>query len=382
MRRSVGTGGGIFPCVAAAPCYTAPLKTTILPMPDETRLRLAADSPLPSAHGGDLARVAAEPGAFSGAWLDLSTGINPWPYPVGHVPEALWTRLPGETLAAGLRAAAARYYGAPDADCVVAAPGSQALIQWLPRLAPAGRVAVLGPTYSEFHAQWAAAGHQVATVESAAALGESDVDVAVLANPNNPDGRRHEPAALLALADRLAARGGLLVVDEAFADVTPGLSLAPAVMRPGLVVLRSFGKFFGLAGLRLGFALAAPPLARQLAAVLGPWAVSGPALWLASGALADEAWIAATRARLAAAAGRLDSVLASAGLDIVGGTDLYRLAGAEDAGRLHRKLLRHGIYARRFDERPRWLRFGLPPDEPSLRRLAAALRERGEGRDG
>ncbi|HKO07655.1 MAG TPA: threonine-phosphate decarboxylase CobD, partial [Alphaproteobacteria bacterium] len=283
-------------------------------MPDKERSISPSGNPPLAAHGGDLARVAEAAGAFAGAWLDLSTGINPWPYPVESLPASLWARLPGERLDERLRKAAQRYYGAPHADCVAPAPGSQALIQWLPHLCASARVAVLGPTYSEHAAQWSAAGHRVETWGELAALAESGADVAVVANPNNPDGRRLAPASLVALADRLAARGGWLVVDEAFADVTPELSLAREVMRPGLILLRSFGKFFGLAGIRLGFALAAPAIATRLCARLGPWAVSGPALAVGAKALADAAWIEQTRRRLEKAAKRLDTILAGSGL--------------------------------------------------------------------
>ncbi len=335
----------------------------------------AMPAPPPLCHGGDLARVAAEPGAFTGPWLDLSTGINPWPYPAGRVPDKLWARLPGAALEAALRRTAAAYYGAPDADCLVPAPGSQALIQWLPRLRARARVAVLGPAYGEHAAQWSAAGHAVAEVRELAAIDPRHVEVAVVANPNNPDGRLLAPAALLRLAERLAARGGWLVVDEAFADMTPEASLAGEATRPGLVVLRSFGKFFGLAGLRLGFALAGPPLAGLLRQALGPWPVSGPALWIATDAFADRDWTVATRRRLAEAARALDALLAGAGLEVAGGTDLFRLAAHPAAQRVYRSLLRHGIYVRHFAEAERWLRFGLPADDRGCRRLERALAE-------
>lgn len=328
--------------------------------------------PPPLRHGGDLARVTAAPGAYQGAWLDLSTGINPWPYPVGELPTAIWAPLPGSALEVRLRESAARYYGAPGAECVAPAPGSQAIIQWLPRLRRFSRIAVLGPTYGEHAAVWAAAGHEVKTVSEPAAL-LADWDVAIATNPNNPDGRRLAPAWLTALADALARRGGWLIVDEAFADLEPALSLASEAARPGLIVLRSFGKFFGLAGLRLGFALLAPPLAERLARALGPWAVNGPALWIAAAAFADRAWIEATRQHLAAAAERLDALLASAGLDIVGGTALYRLVEAPQPAALCARLLSDGIYVRDFPERPGWLRFGLPPHEEGFARLQRAL---------
>ena len=320
-------------------------------------------------HGGDLdAARAAFPGAPE-PWVELSTGINPWSYPLPPIPADAWARLPGRSAEAALREAAAACYGAPSPDLVAAAPGSQALIQILPRLRPLGTVAVLAPTYAEHAAGWAGAGHRVRDVK---ALEGCDADVMVVVNPNNPDGRIVPPDILLALAERQAARGGWLVVDEAFAEVTPACSVAAAAGRPGLVILRSFGKFFGLAGLRLGFLLGEPALVRALRAAVGPWAVSGPALAVATAALSDSAWIAATRRRLDAAAARLDARLAQTGLTIVGGTSLFRLICEPRAVALYNELGRAGVLVRRFDHRSDWLRLGLPVDEAAEDRLAAA----------
>ncbi|PWC31456.1 L-threonine-O-3-phosphate decarboxylase [Azospirillum sp. TSO35-2] len=322
-------------------------------------------------HGGDLDGARA---AFPGApqpWVDLSTGINPWPYPLPPVAAEAWTRLPGRGAEAALRQAAADGYGARSAELVAAASGSQALIQLLPRLRPPGRVAVCGPTYAEHARCWALAGHTVIDAKGPEAA--DGVDVLVVVNPNNPDGRRVAPERLLDLADRQAARGGWLVVDEAFADTRPDGSVAPFVGRPGLVVLRSFGKFFGLAGLRLGIALAAADVAAALRAAIGPWAVSGPGLSIATAALGDHGWIAATRARLAREAAELDRTLDAAGLRVVGGTELFRLVEDARAPALYRTLGAAGILVRRFDHRPDWLRFGLPGTPAEKERLRGAL---------
>ncbi len=193
-------------------------------------------------------------------------------------------------------------------------------------------------------------------------------------NPNNPDGRVLSRAALLDLAAKLRRKGGLLVVDEAFMDVgPPKASLAADVLCGNIVVLRSFGKFFGLAGVRLGFAIAAEDIAKRLRAALGPWAVSGPAIAIGAIALADMAWTASTQVRLAQAAQRLDELLVGAGVDIVGGTPLFRLAQTPAAAALHETLGGAGILVRRFAEQPAWLRFGLPGDEQAWERLASAL---------
>lgn len=311
-------------------------------------------------HGGDLAAAEERWGRPAQGWLDLSTGINPWPYPVSGLPAEAWTRLPGATEEARLRRAAAHRFGCR-ADQVLAAPGTSALIAALPRIVPSGRVAILSPTYGEHAVAWRDAGHAVAEVASLAEA--AGADVVVVVNPNNPDGR------VLTASDLPAA--SLLVVDEAFADATPELSVA-GHLRPGLVVLRSFGKFYGLAGLRLGFALAEADILAQLAGQLGQWPVSGIALAVGAAALEDDDWAAATRAHLASMAARLDGVLGRAGFTVLGGTSLFRLAAHPDLS-VYDRLGRAGILVRAFAGRPGILRFGLPPDEAALTRLADSL---------
>lgn len=323
-------------------------------------------------HGGGLDQAELLFGRPAAGWLDLSTGINPWPYPLPVFPTDCWQRLPGSAALARLNAVAAGFYRVPDPDCLVAAAGSQALIQLLPRLLPPGPVAVVGPTYGEHVRCWRLAGHDAAEVAGLPDDG-GHYRYVVVVNPNNPDGRTRQPADLVALARRMAAVDGLLVVDEAFGETAPELSVAPATGQGGLVVIRSFGKFFGLAGLRLGFAAAAPALVAALAGSLGPWAVSGPAHVVAIQALADPAWIAETRRRLTAAAAELDRVLTQAGLGVVGGTPLFRLIESADAGEIYDRCGRAGILLRRFSARPSWLRLGLPPDRGGLERLAACL---------
>ncbi len=334
---------------------------------------LLSEIPAIADHGGQIQAAAAAFGEPAEGWLDLSTGINPLPYPVPALAPELWTRLPDRELFQAARRAALAYYGAPADAGIVEAAGSQGLIQALPRLVPRGRVAVAGFTYAEHERCWRAAGHRV--LETNGLDDTAGATVVVVANPNNPDGRLHAPLQLGALADRLAADGGLLVVDEAFADVTPGHSLASQVGHPGLVILRSFGKFFGLAGLRLGYALGEPSLTGALEAHLGPWRASGPALAIGRQAMEDKAWIALMRETLAAAAGRLDRLLSDSGLTIIGGTALYRLAESAQAEALHAALAHRGILLRRFTRRPRWLRFGLPPNEAAWQRLERGLRD-------
>jgi cobalamin biosynthesis protein CobC len=323
-------------------------------------------------HGGDLTAARRRFPDAPEPFIDLSTGINPHCYPLPRLSPELFARLPEPAALERLAATAARSYGVAAADEVAAAPGTQILLPPVFALVPAGRAAVLGPTYAE-HARVAAlVGHRTKVVTALEDL--RDADLAVVVNPNNPDGRIVSKDALLALADEKRRRGGLLVVDEAFMDVGPaGLSLGPEVGRGRIVVLRSFGKFHGLAGLRLGFALAAPETASRLRATLGPWPVAGPAIAAGQAALTDAAWAEAMRGTLAREAARLDHLLAGAKLEIVGGTSLFRLARTPAAGAWFDHLGRAGILVRRFAEAPAWLRFGLPGIEEAWQRLATAL---------
>jgi cobalamin biosynthetic protein CobC len=324
-------------------------------------------------HGGDLAAARSR---FPGApmpWIDLSTGINPRSYPVGTIPDEVWRRLPDAAALAALERAAAAAYGAPPSHQAVAVPGTQAAIQVLPRLLNARHVSVLGFGYEEHPRSWKAAGADVSIVETLADMDRADV--AVVVNPNNPDGRFTAPEALAALAHRLASRGGVLVVDEAFMDVCcPALSLVSRRPPPNAVVLRSVGKFFGLAGLRLGFAIADDDLAPRIRAALGPWAVSGPAITIAARALSDLAWASAERHSLGVDAARLDRLLIGAGFEVLGGTPLFRLARSAEAPCWYRRLGRAGILVRPFPRRPAWLRFGLPGPDRDWERLADAFR--------
>ena len=331
-----------------------------------------ADEPL--LHGGDIAAArrlfpdAAEP------FVDLSTGINPSPYPLPRLPAEVFARLPERAALDRLANAAAAAYGAPSAAYVTPAPGTQILLPLVCGLERAGRAAILTPTYSEHARAAALAGHVIAEVRDLGAIGGADL--VIVTNPNNPDGRLFAKDDLLAVAKALKARDGVLVVDEAFMDVGPrDASLAADIGRGNIVVLRSFGKFFGLAGLRLGFALAAPPLAARLSALLGPWAVSGPALVVGAAALADRDWIERSRRSLAEAAARLDAILSGAGLDIIGGTTLFRLTRTQAANALFHHLGRAGILTRIFPDRATWLRFGLPAGEPDWQRLQIAMAE-------
>ena len=317
-------------------------------------------------HGGRLRRAAQHYGIPLADWLDLSTGINPHAWPVPPIPADAWHRLPED--GDGLEAAAAAYYGT---DQLLPVAGSQPAIQTLPALIPGERVTVLAPTYAEHPHAWR--GRTLRAVAADAVEGVlDDTDVLLLVHPNNPSGARFLRDRLLDWHTRLAARGGWLVVDEAFIDADPADSLAAAAGRANLVVLRSLGKFFGLAGARVGFVLAPTELRERLADLLGPWTLSGPARHVARAALADRPWQDAMCERLKGEAARLAGLLRDSGLGEPAGPALFQWVGCPDAPAVQDHLARAGILVRRFDN-PASLRFGLPPDEAGWARLAAAL---------
>jgi cobalamin biosynthesis protein CobC len=327
-------------------------------------------------HGGRRRAAALRYSVPEADWLDLSTGIHPFAYPVPAVPTEVWQRLPEDD--DGLLGAAAACYGSPN---LLPLAGSQQAIQGLPRLLPAGTVAVLRPIYAEHSAHWSAAGHtlQRFTADGLEAAAAS-ADTVVVCNPNNPDGAVFPRQRLLDVAATLARRGGRLIVDEAFIDAAPEFSLADlagSAACPNLIVLRSLGKFFGLAGARVGFLAAAADLRNALREQAGPWPLAGPARWVAQAALGDRAWQAQTRQWLAAASPRLQRLVAPLG-------DAKRPAVASAlfvwlptprAAALAEALARQAVLVRGFVDDPAFtgLRFGLPGPEAEWERLTAAV---------
>ncbi|KJV33326.1 threonine-phosphate decarboxylase CobD [Luteibacter yeojuensis] len=336
-------------------------------------------------HGGRLARAAAAHGIPREQWLDLSTGISPHAWPVPPVPADAWHRLPEDE--DGLLDAARAYYGC---EQLLPVAGTQAAIQALPRLRPRSRVGVLAPGYAEHAHAWREAGHDVALLPMGELLDRADeFDVLVFISPNNPTGetvgahfvgdifsrKATGPGAPREKMSRASAllqgRQRWVIVDEAFGDTRPETFLQP---RHGLILLRSIGKFFGLAGARAGFVAAWPALLDALREQLGPWTLTGPTRFAVTQALRDTRWQEAMRARLREESEQLADVLSGAGLLPHGGTDLFQYTRHADAARIHEGLAQRGILVRLFAE-PAALRFGLPPDDAGFARLAAALAE-------
>ncbi|WP_372884997.1 threonine-phosphate decarboxylase [Shimia sp.] len=296
----------------------------------------------PRDHGGGLDAAMETYGGDRADWLDLSTGINPVPYPLPEIPGHAWEALPDRNAQQALLDAARAFWKVPEGAAILAAHGASAVIARLPLLAAPGPVDIPAPTYNEHAAAFAAQGWTEAAAGAAAR---------VLVHPNNPTGR---------LWSRDDLDAPLVVIDESFCDVTPEASLVDAAATPGRVVLKSFGKFWGLAGLRLGFAIAAPDTIARLGELTGPWAVSGPALHVGTCALRDPDWAAATRARLAGDGARLDALVTGRGAKLAGGTDLFRLYEVDDAAAWQARLAQRHVWSRIFPYSRHYLRLGLP----------------------
>ncbi|MBT6273844.1 MAG: threonine-phosphate decarboxylase [Chromatiales bacterium] len=323
-------------------------------------------------HGGALNAATARFGGAREEWTDCSTSINPWPYPTADLDPALWSRLPEPEQIYELEQVAAQCYGAPDANQVVAVPGSQALIQLLPRLLHPTTVNVLAPTYSEHTTAWHREGHDVSQCADVSSVSEA-ARVVVLTRPNNPDGSVVGADDVAWLHRTMQARDGLLVVDEAFADLVPVESLVGMVDDSHLLILRSLGKFYGLAGARVGLGIfGSEALAQSVREALGPWPLTTPSVHVATLALADKAWAAATRENLAAVAERTRVAFQEAGIPIVGQTDLFTLIRC-DGETSFLALAREHVLVRSFRYDPQWIRIGVIPTRETLQRICGAV---------
>ncbi len=309
-------------------------------------------------HGGGIAAARRHFGGED--WLDLSTGINPCPWPGVDALAIDWQHLPEPEALAALEAAAARAFGVgPRHVCAV--PGTEIGLRLVGSLIE-GPARYGTPSYRT-HGEMIAGADPIDASSIASHRG-----TLILANPNNPDGRIVAPSML---RDR---RNGWLLVDEAFVDPDPSLSLASDVGEARqLMLFRSFGKFFGLAGVRLGFVLGPGAILDPLRTMLGAWPLSAPAIAIGTAAYRDDAWIAATRLRLHTEAEALDAILAKHGLRATGACPLFRLIEGADAATLFDRLARRAILTRPFADQPDWLRIGLPPGRDARDRLDAAL---------
>lgn len=304
-------------------------------------------------------------------WIDLSTGINPWPYADIAVPTESFHHLPTHSDLMACTMAMANAYGAA-AEAILPVPGSELAIRLLPSILKVDKVAILSPSYADHQKSWTNAGAEIIETDDPLAHA-GDVDAIVLCNPNNPNGRIFEQSALEQALCRLQENSGYLIIDEAYAELVPDVSMAGNAGRDGLIILRSFGKFYGLAGLRLGALLAPPRLIKAMGELLGVWPLSGAALEIGTRAYRDTEWQELMRQQLGLRSQKLRALLEDSGLSIAGGTDLFQFIESPDAGALWKHLSETGIYIRRFKWSPNHLRIGLPASPVASERLREVL---------
>ncbi|WP_394154301.1 threonine-phosphate decarboxylase CobD [Vibrio maritimus] len=331
-------------------------------------------------HGGNLIKAINEYGGEPNGWLDISTGVSPFTYPVPVIPDSIWNRLPQSN--DGLERAARFYYRSASEPLAVA--GSQAAIASLPelftsRLKRLGTVCLPRVGYKEHQRAWETYRYHGSQWliefydETPSVYQLENSDVVVIINPNNPTGQRFSQSQLDAMYQKMQINQGYLVIDEAFADCTPENSLLRRQsLYERLLVLRSVGKFFGLAGARVGFVFAMPPLLSALENQLGPWTVTGPSRWVVKTALMDTDWQLKTRQSLAQNMKRLHALLIRTLTKRVAYTDLFITAYVNEAAVLHRHLCERQVLTRLCDERNA-LRFGLPRTSCQWAKLESAL---------
>lgn len=308
-------------------------------------------------HGGGLDQAIQEFGGTRDNWLDLSTGINPIAYPIRDIPSHFWQALPDSSAQNNLIATARDFWAINEELAILPSSGVSQLICMLPKLAPSSGVHITKPTYNEHEASFLNSGWHLAT----------HADAQVFVHPNNPDGRLFDEAEIEYTKNKLT------VIDESFCDVTPENSLSYLAKNDGVIVLKGLGKFWGLAGLRLGFAIAKPETIQQLQSLIGPWAISGPAQFVGAQALQDKNWAQETRQRLAQDSAKLDALMNSIGIPAIGGTDLFRLYETSNAETMQAKLATKMVWSRRFPYSKTWLRLGLPGSQDEWRQLSFAL---------
>ena len=310
-------------------------------------------------HGGGLDVAISKYGGTREQWIDLSTGINPSSYTIPKIPKHFWNSLPDSKAQKELLIQAGEFWDVPNNSDIMAASGVSQLIAVLPNLLPVNRVRIISPTYNEHAAAFRSNGWEVGDAGN----------VQVIVNPNNPDGHYHS------ISEEDTKNFELNIIDESFCDISPDKSLIHLAKQNNVIILKGLGKFWGLAGLRLGFAIASPKLIETIISHVGPWSISGPAQFIGKAALSDNNWIHNTRIRLKKDSVRLDKLISSNNIKPIGGTDLFRLYKTTNAQKIHDKLAQNFIWSRVFPYSENWLRLGIPGDQSAWERLAKALEE-------
>jgi threonine-phosphate decarboxylase len=280
-------------------------------------------------HGGNIYAASRDLRCQPASMLDFSASINP----LGMAPGAVQVVQASLELATHypdpdcyeLKQALGRFHGI-DPECVCIGNGSTELIFLLPKTLALRRALIPGPTFSEYAAAMRAVGGEVSMLlappeeefrirlsQVAAALQRS-LDCVWLCNPNNPTGQLWTKAQVLELWKKARRVGASLIVDEAFIDYCEADSVvSEATSRAGLLVLRSFTKFYGMPGLRVGYLVAEPTVIRRIEAMRLPWSVNNLAQVAAIASLNETSYAVRSRQLIIEERPRLAAALAGQG---------------------------------------------------------------------
>ena len=304
-------------------------------------------------HGGDIDNAIKKYGGNKDDWIDLSTGINPNHYPYKLINIRELQNLPYKNDIDNLNKLAKKYF--QTTACVRAVSGAQGGINILPFLLPNKTVSILSPTYNEYQNVFSNSLKKIINVKNLSELKKSQI--AIICNPNNPDGKLYSNDNLLKISKSVE----YLIIDESFIDQYPRKSLSHKLDdQTNILILRSFGKFFGLAGIRLGFLISNKEIDKKIQFLIGNWPISNVAINVASKALIDHVWIMNTISFLKEGSYFLDCLASEINWKVVGGTNLYRLYETPNAHDAQNKLANFKIWSRRFSYSKKWIRLGIP----------------------
>ena len=333
--------------------------------------RQAQEKPCPITlppHGGNIPWASKQFAIPENQWIDLSTGISPWHYPISTLSPRYFQQLPYATTQ--LYQAAANYYGCP-AEYLRAVPGSQYAIEQLPTLFAPQKIALPTWGYSEHQKAWQAQGseiiHYTNHSELLQLLNQQAIPYALIIRPNNPSAAFftiEQVKQVEVLLQQKYPNKHLLILDEAFIDLYPQASFIRHPPGPRTVVLRSVGKFFGLAGIRLGFVCAQPALLQRLQAKLGQWLINGPSVGIGQQLFQDKPWAQQQRLRIRQQNKQLQQCLLQAGLPApLHSAGLFTSVFGEPEKflQIFIQLAKAGVLVRYFPHPTQaCLRFGLP----------------------
>jgi len=317
-------------------------------------------------HGGDIDLAIKKYGGKREDWVDLSTGINGTSYPWQESINVELRNLPSNKILMNLEKAAARAYKIAESADTAAVSGAQQIINLLPIcLKSCNSVTILGPTYSEYEKAFKSSGIKTQTVSEVSKLSSSDI--AIIVNPNNPTGKVIADEML----EDLSKKVRILIIDESFKMFSTRRTLNFS----NIIQINSLGKFFGLAGIRLGFVSGPSDFIKAVKEMLGPWPVSSLAAEIGIVALNDRVWISEMEKLLVTESNALHEACNSRNWELVGRTSLFHTYATSSCLEVEKQFAAHGIWVRTFDYSETWVRLGIPTSENQWERVKQALNQ-------